>query len=117
MNQLRDFRLFRWQHGPQKGLESIWLFRFAKCDNFANVLSALRALPEDTRHYYVEEELWAFRPTTENEKLLAWLFDNFRVEIALARQQPELPILDELPITRQLPWLKNQGVTIIQGRS
>jgi len=115
MNQLRDFRLFRWQHGPQKGQESIWLFRFAKCDDFADVLQAMRSLPQDEHYFFPKEEVWAVKPTPFNERLLGWLFDNFRAELALARQQPELPVISKMPIERRLPWT-DQGARIIEGR-
>ena len=115
MNQLRDFRLYRWQHGPQKGQESIWLFRFAKCDDFANVLGALSGLPKDEHYYFSKEEVWAIKPTLTAERLLNWLFDNFRAELVLARQQPELPVIAQLPIERHLPWM-DQGTRIIEGR-
>jgi hypothetical protein len=105
VNRLRDFRLFRWQHGPQRGQESIWLFRFAKCDDFARVLGALNGLPQDARYYYREEEVWAVKPAPDAERLLAWLFDNFKAELALARRQPELPVLAQMPIERRLPWM------------
>ncbi len=113
-NQLRDFRLFRWQHGPQRGQESIWLFRLGKCDDFARVLNSLRSLPEDTWYYYREEEVWAFKPARSAELLLTALFDNFRAELALARRQPELPAIARIPIERKLPWMV-QGVRIVEG--
>ncbi len=116
MNWLRDFRLFRWQYGPQKGQESIWLFRFAKCDDFADVLHTLRSLPHDEHYFFPKEEAWAVKPTPFNGKLLGWLFDNFKAELSLARQQPELPGIAHLPIERKLPWLSS-GVRIIEGGS
>jgi hypothetical protein len=116
MNQIRDFKLYKWQCGPQQGRESLWLFRLAKCDDFAHVLNALRALPADVRHYYADEEVWALKPSKDREALLANLFDNFKAEIHLARQQPGLPVFEQIPVQYQLPWLNNQGVEIIQGR-
>jgi hypothetical protein len=116
MNQIRDFKLYHWQGGPQRGTESLWLFRLAKCDELAHVLNSLRALPPDVCHYYPDQEVWAFKPSKDREALLTKLFDNFKAEIGLARQQQELPMFSDIPIQYELPWLHNQGVEVIQGR-
>ena len=105
MNNLRDFRMYRYQKGPCKGQESMWLFRIGQCDDAKHVVASLRSLPEWEVHCYSNEDhVWAIKPSRGNGVFLARLFDNFVKELTLARQQPELPILDTLPIIRQLPW-------------
>ncbi len=110
MNQLRDFRLYRYQKGPQKGQESMWLFRIGRCDEAKHVVDTLRKLPEWERHYYVDEDhLWAVRPTPANQRLLARLFANFAAELEMARRQPELPLLGRVPVDRPLPWTLSEA--------
>ena len=110
MNQLRDFRLHRYQKGPQKGQESMWLFRIGHCDDAKLVVAGLRSLPGQECYCYADEDhMWAVRPSHSNGKFLTRLFENFGRELVLARKQPELPVITQLPIERHLPWM-DQGI-------
>jgi hypothetical protein len=92
VNLLVDFTLHRWEgEGPQQGQESLWAFRFGKCQDFQQAIAALKTIPQDQRHYYREKHhLWEVVPNPRNHQVLARTFDNFESCLATARSQMRL---------------------------
>jgi hypothetical protein len=84
MNLLRDFC----QVLDEQGNEKAWIFRFGKCEEFDEALEALKRIPLAQRIYDAgNDHLWRVTATSENEKILAEVFINFKSCLSTTRSQ------------------------------